>query len=167
MDSYLFNPRSTFLNSLFLGGDVGNQAISPELRQIIATNQTRDAVRDLGKLQLASLYGLRESLLGQHESNQRLGELNAGLHQIGTQVASGFGDLSRGIDSVGAQIGQLTDGMQAGFDQIEVGLQLGFQAVVKGLYLIMWMNGWGRECWPVSRHWEGSYSSSTARRSGR
>ena len=134
MSNFTFDPRSTFLNTLFLGNDVGNQTVSPELRQIIATNQTKDAVRDLGKVQLASLYGQRESVALQRQSNAQLGELNAGVEELGDRVASGFGELAGGFDAVGSQIGQLADGMQAGFDQIGVGLQTGFQAVVKGLY---------------------------------
>jgi len=121
--NYLFDPRSTFLNSLFFGSDVGNWAVSPELRQIIATNQTRDAVRDLGKVQLASLYGQKESLALQRASNERLSDLSRGVEEVGSQI----GQLSDGMN-------QLAGGMQAGFDQIGMGLQSGFQAVVKGLY---------------------------------
>ncbi len=121
--NYLFDPQSTFLNGLFFGDDAGNWAVSPELRQIIATNQTRDAVRDLGKVQLASLYGQQQSVALQRESNQQLRDLNTGMEAVGSQM----GQLSEGMD-------QLAGGMQAGFDQIGVGLQTGFQAVVKGLY---------------------------------
>ncbi len=134
MNTFLFDPRSTFLNTIFLGGDVGNHTIAPELRQIIAANQTKDAVRDLCKIQLTALRGQQESFHAQVAANHQLSTLNSGVDRIGSEidqltdgVEAGFGQLSYGI-------GQLNEGMQVGFDQIGIGLQTGFQAVLKGLF---------------------------------
>lgn len=137
MGNYIFDPRSTFLNSLFLGEDVGNQSISPELRQIIASNQTRDAVRDLTKVQVASLCGQRMSLDLQRETNAQLGETNAQLGDIATGIGQLSQDLSHnladGFGAVSSQIGNLAEGMEQGFHQLAGGMQAGFQHVGIGL----------------------------------
>lgn len=125
--NYLFDPNSYFLNSLFLGPEAASAFVSPELRKIIALNQTRDAVRQLADTQLASLYGQRESLM-------QLADLNAGVQELGDRIGDGLGGLSQGINAVGSGISHLARNMEHGFEQLGMGLQTGFEAVVKGLY---------------------------------
>ena len=88
-DNYVFKPDSTFLNGVFLGSDAGNPLVSPELRQIIAQNRTLDAVRKLGDVQMASLYGQRIGHDLQRESNERLDELHNGVEQVGREMTNG------------------------------------------------------------------------------
>lgn len=129
MNNNLFNPHSVFLNSVFIGKEVGNHLIDLEFRQIIAANQTRDALLELGKIQLVSLYGQRESLHLQNDTNINLGNINRGIDNLSDKLSDGFGTVNH-------QITELSKGVQGGFHQVGIGLQTGFQAVVKGLYHI-------------------------------
>lgn len=145
MGNYLFKPENTFLNRLFFGPDVGNRLVSPELQQVIATNQTRDAVVALEKIELASLYGQRESIAIQRESHQELQRINSGVESLSSAVSTGVDsiserldslsvDLRGGFDDLGDKIDLLADGMRDGFEQLGTGLRTGFEAVVKSLY---------------------------------
>lgn len=122
-DGYLFKPESTFLNALVFGSDAGYFAVAPELRQIIAQNRTLDAVRKLGDLQMASLYGQRIGHDSQRESNERLDELHSGVEQVGREMTNGLHDVSMGIGKVGAKLGDLTGEVREGLG--EVGTRIG------------------------------------------
>ncbi len=137
MADYLFNPESTFLNKMFLEG-TGNPAVSPELRQIIAQNQTRDAMRDLVRLEGASIHGQQLALQLQQQTNQELSELNQNVVDLGDGIQDGMYHLadgiSQGFGDLGTRVDHLAENVEEGFTQIGLGLQTGFSAVVTSLH---------------------------------
>ena len=141
MSDYLFKPETSFLNSVFLGDSVGNRAVDPQLRQIIATNQTRDAVRELVDVQQAARVGQQQSLAIQAASFGELRGVGDAVESMNQNVEMGLDNVSRsvsqlssGMSQMSSEIANLSDDVVQGFETLGLGMQSGFKSVVRGLY---------------------------------